>query len=212
VDEFYRAPLDWPAAERTGNLDNTFLKVAALSKSTLTPQISLPFNAIESKFLIGLTFRFILRDAIFSSQRRNNQGVLTNAFHDLDREPVYREILQYSYQDYIDKFVIPYYQARGMESPAATLKDAGDLRTYGDGLCANPDIHIIVNQNDFLLADEDLAWLRAAFSPEQLTVFPQGGHLGNLYNPAVQKTILESLSGLKPVPPAPAEPPEKPAR
>ena len=30
-----------------------FLKVAALSKSTLTPQTSLPFNAIESRFLIG---------------------------------------------------------------------------------------------------------------------------------------------------------------
>ena len=59
LDEFYRAPLDWPAANRTDNIENTFLKVAALSKSTLTPQTSLPFNAIESKFLIGLTFRFI---------------------------------------------------------------------------------------------------------------------------------------------------------
>ena len=55
LDEFYRAPLDWPRAERTNDLENTFLKVAALSKLTLTPQTSLPFNAIESKFLIGLT-------------------------------------------------------------------------------------------------------------------------------------------------------------
>jgi ABC-type transporter lipoprotein component MlaA/pimeloyl-ACP methyl ester carboxylesterase len=202
LDQFYRAPLDWPPAERTGDLENTFLKVAALSKNTLTPQTSLPFNAIESKFLIGLTFRFTLRDIIYSSQRRNNQRILQHAILDFRREPVYREILQYSYQDYFDQFAVPYYQARGLAAPAAELEKAGDLRTYQAGLRANPDIRVIVNQNDFLLSDEDLAWLRATFSPEELTVFPQGGHLGNLSNPAVQKTILAALAGLKPARPA----------
>jgi ABC-type transporter lipoprotein component MlaA len=202
LDEFYRAPLDWPGAERTDNIENTFLKVAALSKSTLTPQTSLPFSAIESKFLIGLTFRFMLRDVIFSSQRRNDQGVLQHPIRNLRRNPVYREILQYSYQDYFENLAVPYYQARGIASPTAeALEKAGDLRTYEAGLHANPNIRVIVNQNDFLLADEDLAWLRAMFTPEKLTIFEQGGHLGNLFNPAVQKTILGALGGLKPSPP-----------
>ena len=112
LDEFYRSPLSWPAAERTDDLENTFLKVAALSKSTLTPQTSLPFSAVESKFLIGLTFRLILRDMIYSSQRRNNQGVLQHPIRNFRRDPVYQEILQYSYQDYFAKFAIPYYQTR----------------------------------------------------------------------------------------------------
>ena len=205
LDEFYQAPLEWPSAERTDDLDNTFLKVAALSKSTLTPQTTLPFNAIESKFLIGLTFRLMLRDIIYSSQRRNNQGILHHSIWGLRREPVYQEILQYSYHDYFEKFVIPYYHARGMASPTATLEKAGDLRTYESGLRANPNVRVIVNQNDFLLADEDLAWLRATFTPEQLTVFAQGGHLGNLFNPAVQKTILGALEGLKSSPPNPTK-------
>ena len=84
-----------------------------------------------------------------------------------------------------------------MASPAEALEKAGDLRTYDGGLRANPSIRVIVNQNDFLLADEDLTWLHATFAPEQLTVFPQGGHLGNLFNPAVQKTILGALAGLR---------------
>jgi hypothetical protein len=202
LDEFYRAPLDWPGAERTDNLENTFLKVAALSKSTLTPQTSLPFSAIESKFLIGLTFRLMLRDIIFSSQRRNNQGVLQHSIRNLRREPVYREILQYSYHDYFEKFTIPYYQARGLALPVAeALEKAGDLRTYGAGLRANANIRIIVNQNDFLLADEDLEWLHTTFTPEQLTVFAEGGHLGNLFNPTVQKSIMGALTGLKLSPP-----------
>ncbi len=220
LDEFYRAPLSWPDAERTDDLENTFLKVAALSKLTLTPRSTLPFSAIESKFLIGLTFRLSLRDVIFSSQRRNNQGILHHPIRNWRREPLYREILQYSYQDYFEKFAIPYYQSRGLASPheiggaeaagratevisrgepvAEALEKAGDLRTYDAGLRANPNIRVIVNQNDFLLTDEDLAWLHATFTPEQLTVFPQGGHLGNLSNPTVQKSILAALTPMKP--------------
>jgi ABC-type transporter lipoprotein component MlaA/pimeloyl-ACP methyl ester carboxylesterase len=199
LDEFYRAPLAWPVAERADNLENTFLKVAALSRSTLTPQTSLPFDAIESKFLIGLTFRLELRDIIYSSQRRDNQGILHHSIHNYRREPVYREILNYSYQDYFDKFAVPYYSAQGLVAPVAeTISKAGDLRTYDAGLRANPDIRVIVNQNDFLLEDEDLAWLHATFATNQLTVFNKGGHLGNLSNLTVQKAILAALTPMRP--------------
>jgi pimeloyl-ACP methyl ester carboxylesterase len=198
LDEYYQAPLEWPAEERTENIKNTFLKVAALSKATLTPQTSLPFSAIESKFLIGMTFRFMLRDVIFSSQRRNNQGILQHSILSFRRDPVYQEILQYSYQDYFNQFAVPHYEARGLVSPVAeTLAKDGDLRTYEASLRTSLNIRIIVNQNDFLLADEDLVWLHATFSPEQLKVFPQGGHLGNLANPAVQKSIVEALTRTK---------------
>jgi pimeloyl-ACP methyl ester carboxylesterase len=239
LDDFYQAPLDWPDAERAGDIENTFLKVAALSKLSLTPRSSLPFSAIESKFLIGMTFRFMLRDIIFSSQRRNNQGVLQHRIRNFRREPLYQEILQYSYQDYFEKFAIPYYSARGLASPreiggaearpveyasggaghaaeviprgepaAEALEKSGDLRAYDAGLRANPNIRVIVNQNDFLLTDEDLAWLHATFGPEQLMVFPKGGHLGNLSNPTVQKSILAALTPMRPPDPKPEEPPK----
>jgi len=199
LDEFYAAPLDWPVAERSNDVENVFLKVAALSRSTLTPQTSLPFSAIESKFLIGLAFRLVLRDIIYSSQERNNQGVLHHAIYNFRRDPAYQEILQFSYQDYFDKFAIPYYSARNIgDSTAAALEKAGDLQTYETGLRANPDIRIITNENDFLLTDEDLRWLHATFAPSQLTVFDQGGHLGNLVNPAVQKSILAALTPMRP--------------
>ena len=199
LDEFYRAPLGWPAAERSDDIENTFLKVAALSRSTLTPQTSLPFSAIESKFLIGLTFRLILRDMIYSSQQRNNQGVLHHSIHNFRRDPVYQEILQYSYQDYFDRFAIPYYSSWNLGVPtAAALEKDGDLRTYAAGLHDNLDVRVIVNENDFLLTADDLDWLHGTFAPGQLTVFAQGGHLGNLFNPAVQKSILRALTPMRP--------------
>ncbi len=196
LDEFYQAPVEWPARDRTSNLENTLLKAAALTHGKLTSPTALPFSAVESKFLIGLTFRFVLRDIIYSSQRRSNQAVLLQLLSNLRRSPAYEEIMRFSYQDYLEQFVIPYYQTRGITEPAAkTLAAAGDLRTYEAGLRANPNIRLIVNQNDFLLAEEDLAWLRATFSPAQLTVFAQGGHSGNLANPVVQQAILAALAG-----------------
>lgn len=195
LDEFYLAPLGWPVAERTDNIENTFLKVVDLSKGSLTPQISQLFDTIESRFLIGLSFRFVLRDIIFSSQRRHNQGVLQQPIHTLRRDPAYQEILQLSYKDYFEKFAVPYYQARGVVAPTAeTIVNAGDLRTYEAALRTNSSVRILVNQNDFLLAEQDLEWLQATFSPEQLKVFERGGHLGNLSNPSVQQSIVEALS------------------
>jgi ABC-type transporter lipoprotein component MlaA/pimeloyl-ACP methyl ester carboxylesterase len=202
LDEYFQAPLAWPAGERADKIENTFLKVAALSGNSLTPQTSLPFSGIESKFLIGVAFRLILRDAIFSSQQRNNRGVLEQPIRSLRRAALYQEILQYSYQDYLQKFVIPYYWSRGIEfNSSDTLEKAGSLRTYATGLQAKPNIRLIVNRDDFLLPDEDLAWLKTTFAENQLTVFEQGGHLGNLSHPAVQKAILEALAGLKSSPP-----------
>ena len=201
LDEYFQAPLAWPAGERTRNIENTFLKVAALSKNSLSPQTSLPFSAIESKFLIGVTFKLILRDAIYSSQQRKNQGILEHPMRKLRRDPVYQEILQYSYHDYLEKFLTPYYWSRGIELSAPdSLEKAGSLRTYAPGLQANHKIRLIVNRDDFLLPEEDLAWLKTTFAEDQLTVFEQGGHLGNLFNPAVQKSILGALAGLKSLP------------
>jgi ABC-type transporter lipoprotein component MlaA/pimeloyl-ACP methyl ester carboxylesterase len=201
LDEFYNAPLTWSSGQRTTNIENTFLKVAALSKNSLMPQpsLSLPFDAVESKFLIGLVFRYALRDVIFSSQQRNNQGVLEHRIKRFKRDPVYREILRYSYKDYFEKFLTPYYQTRGIDLSAPdVLEKANDLRTYAAGLQANPNIRLIVNRNDFLLPDEDMEWLRTIFPPGQLKIFEQGGHLGNLSNTNVQKAILGGLEDLKP--------------
>jgi len=72
----------------------------------------------------------------------------------------------------------------------------GSAATFLELLCSEvPDVVLSITR---ALADKDLAWLRATFAPEQLTVFAQGGHLGNLFNPAVQKSILAALTPMKP--------------
>lgn len=197
LDEFYQAPLAWPAARRTADLENTFLKVAALTQAPLPQGTALPFDGIESQFLVGLNFRFLLRDVIFTSQEHHNQGILRHRITKYRRAPVYREIMQYSFADYFKKFATPYYAQRGIDLTAPdALEKASDLRTSAAGLQANPNIRLILNRNDFLLPETDLTWVQSTFAPSQITLFDQGGHLGNLSHPAVQKAMADALQGL----------------
>jgi hypothetical protein len=171
--------------------------VAALSSQSPKPGAALPFNAIESKFLIGLGLRLTLRDMIFSSQLRHNQGVLKQPLKKSKRHEAYDEIMQYSFLDYINQFVIPYDKTRGIDmSNPETVKEATDLHTHADQLKANRNIRVIGNRNDFLLSTDDLAWVEATFDPSEVTLFEHGGHLGNLSQANVQKAILQALDGL----------------
>jgi pimeloyl-ACP methyl ester carboxylesterase len=58
-------------------------------------------------------------------------------------------------------------------------------------------VRVIANRNDFLLGPDDAAWLKSTFSGKKLTIFPNGGHLGNLSSPPMRAAILESLKGLR---------------
>jgi hypothetical protein len=196
LDDLYRAALEWPAGERTARIENMLQKVLVLSE-TASPQTPLPFNAIESKFLIGLSFHLSMRDIIFDSQLRHNKGILQQPLKKSKRRAAYDEILQYSFLDYINKFAIPYDKANGIDmKDPETVKRATELGPYSDELKANPDIRIIANRNDLFLADEDVAWIESTFAPSQVRLFERGGHLGNLSQPEVQEAILAALDGL----------------
>jgi len=197
LDNFYRGPLAWPAEERTADIENTLLKVVALSEQSPKAESALPFNAIESRFLISLSLRLTLRDTIFSSQLRHNQGVLKSPLEKSRRRAAYDEIMQYSFTDYIGKFATPYNKTKGIDPADPVIeKNATDLHAYTAELQANPNVRFIANRNDFLLAAEDLAWIEATFAPAHVTLFEHGGHLGNLSEPAVQQAILGALDGL----------------
>lgn len=200
LDDYFRAALAWPAAERTQQIEKTFAKVAALSSQLdkLTAGSVIPLSSTESKFLIGLAFRLSLRDMIFLSQTRTNQGVLKQPIDLWRREPVYREILQLSFSDYLEKFVTPYYRTRGIDlGDRERLRDALDLRGYTAALKTHGKVRVIENANDPLLGQEGLAWLRENFAAGRLTVFEGGGHLGNLGHPAVQRAIVDSVADLR---------------
>ncbi len=195
IDKCYSAPEAWPSAVRQANMNNALHKVALLASLPAGSSEELPFNGIESKFLIGMSFRLTLRDTLFSSQLRHNMGVLQTPLSRWRRDPAYNEILQYTFNDYYLHFVLPYYKQRGI-----IIDDFNrevNLRSYQASLRSAPKIRVIVNQDDFILSPRDVSWLKSTFDQSRLTVFPNGGHIGNLTSPPVQRKIIGSLDGLK---------------
>lgn len=210
LDAHVNAPAAWPENEREARIDNAFLKVAYLARQQPAAAAAPAFDATESKLLIGLSFRLILRDMIFSSQSRHNMGVLQTPLSQWRREPAYQEILGYSYADYFHRFVAPYYHSRGIGID--DFKREADLRNFTRSLEQQDKARVITNRNDFLLEAHDLAWLESTFGNDRLHLFPSGGHLGNLADDAMHAALLDALGGLNEPSDNPANPEPRAAR
>ena len=191
LDKYALAANSWPENERDSLIDNTFLKVVKLAKQAPEPDAAPPFEATESKLLIGLTFRMVLRDMIFSCESRQESGALLNPVSKWRREAVYQEILGYSYEDYFRKMVLPCYQTKGIGM--ADFKREADLQNLTRGLAANHKVRVITNLNDFIIGPDDISWLKSTFGNGRLHLFPSGGHLGNLGDEKLHDALLKAL-------------------
>lgn len=185
----------WSDGERQAMINNAIHKVAKLPTLPRSAGGVPPFDANESKFLVGLSFKVTLRDTIYDSQRRNNMGVLQTPITPWRRDESYRELSDYSLRDYFLRFVVPYYQTRGVG--LGDFAREVSLKSYGKQLRAQSKARVIVNRNDFLLRPQDTSWLQTTMGSSRIKVFADGGHLGNLSSAPFQKAISDSLSGLK---------------
>ena len=194
IDCYYNAPLNWPLDERQMRVNNTIHKAVKLSMMPPSSTTPPPFDAAESQYLVGLSFRITLRDTIYFSQSRQNMGILQAPLLPSQREESYREIMDCSFGDYFSDFLEPYYQSIGIQS--SQLIRQLNLRTHQVALRNQKKIRIIVNRNDFLLEKQDVSWLEKTFPPSRLKIFPDGGHMGNIASDDFKKELKESLSGL----------------
>ena len=168
-----------------------------LEGGTITPTMELPFSNEEAEFLIGLAFRRTLQSVLWTSQEREDFGVLLTERRRMRRLPAYLEIGDYSFEMYVFAFVLPYYRDRlGTVSSAEELVAMNDLHAIAEPLRGRTDLRVFANVNDFLTSKADVDWLTALVGSERVRFFPRGGHLGNLHRPEVQAKVMESLEDL----------------
>lgn len=195
LDAMFNAPLEWPAAERPERMRVALYKSLhfASADAGLVTTNTIPLTRVESRFLVGLVFRHALMGVIMDSQRRQNLHVLTHDPRRFARQEAYREILQVSYADYLQRFMIPALARAGRGTEPAELAAAADLRRVTQALSHNPKVRVQICEDDFLLSREDQAWFHSTFG-SNLTTYEVGGHLGNLHVPAVQRRLVEMFS------------------
>jgi hypothetical protein len=93
----------------------------------------------------------------------------------------------------MDELAIPYFVERaGGKQSVDELFAQANLYSQEAGLRDDPRIHVFTNRDDFILQQSDLAWLEQVLGP-RITVFPAGGHLGNMYLPQVQAAFMDAL-------------------
>jgi hypothetical protein len=198
-DDFFDAPLRWPEDER----DERVLEIGKKALALLDGEISdprLPFDRIESEFLIGLNGRDAVHNAMVAIREATGRSVQLEPEFDPQRGWLLEEVNESSFDIYVRHLVLPHFLAT--EDATATVDSllaASGLRELGPRLASDARVHVITNEDDFLLAAEDVAWLRETFG-ERAVIFPRGGHLGNLWVPEVQETILRALGTAEPAP------------
>ena len=143
--------------------------------------------------LIGSAFRFASADINFTSDLINRRGIITPAQQKINDgtnlTPFFKRALLCDFNCYIEQQLLPFWKVHfkqkklALESPTAadleSLTQASSLYALADYLSTTEKIAVMHNADDIILGTGDLSFLKDHFA-ERLTLYPYGGHLGNL--------------------------------
>ncbi|HBO9563960.1 TPA: alpha/beta fold hydrolase [Pseudomonas aeruginosa] len=137
----------------------------------------------EMAMLIGTSFRFSAADIAFTSDLVNRRGLITPPNYPINEgtslEPFFKRALQCDFECYMTEQLIPMWRARYDGGSLTQLVNQVSLYKLQDYLHDSPKIAVMHNADDVILGPGDLGFLRRTFG-ERLTVYPYGGHCGNL--------------------------------
>ncbi|RYZ93627.1 MAG: hypothetical protein EOP06_00225 [Proteobacteria bacterium] len=147
----------------------------------------------QAAFLIGESFRSSLTDLIFASQQVRDRGVLREPVGRFKRNSRMEEASGILYGQYMNDYMMPFWQdRRGTEYARTEFANQASLSRSVRALGKESSVRLIHNQDDFLTDSEDLKALDSELGSRSL-VFRYGGHVGNLWSPAVQLALIQFL-------------------
>ncbi|GAB6386997.1 serine/threonine protein kinase [Stutzerimonas marianensis] len=152
----------------------------------------------QMAMLIGSVFRFSAADITFTSDLINRRGLIVPPDYPINEgtslEPFFRRALLCDFDCYLTEQLIPMWRAQTDGGSLTQLVDQVSLYALEDYLRNSPKIAVMHNADDIILGAGDLGFLRRTFG-ERMTLYPRGGHCGNLdYRVNVQH-MLEFFRG-----------------
>ncbi|MFA6102525.1 MAG: VacJ family lipoprotein [Victivallaceae bacterium] len=155
-------------------------------------------NENEARVLVGYSFKRTLDEIIVSIHHRQNLGVLTTPYSWGNRTALYHELVDYSFNRYLNTFAVKYYSEKWQRQVTPDeLNRQSSLTAIGPQLADNSKVRVIHSLNDFLESDADRTWLRNTFA-DRIVFFEYGGHLGNLYLKKLHDVMLSMLDNKLP--------------
>lgn len=156
-----------------------------------------PTTEVERKYVIGKSLSEFLEALVFTTQQVFDLGVLKNPPATDDPNPRLAEASDFRYFDYLEKILLPSLRRQG--NPKLTQEELlfeSSFASIADSLKSNPRLFVMHNADDFLLRPEDIETLKSIFH-ERLTLYPRGGHVGNIWFPENLEKILSTFESLK---------------
>jgi len=147
------------------------------------------FTTEELQYLIAETLQSQLYELTYVTQVIKDRNVLPASKDDMRKR--LQEAKSFTLVDYYWKIAVPLWQKQ-LGDPRAdpeSLLQRSSLAQIMDRLRSNPQVHILHNVDDFLAERKSIEALKETLG-DQVTLFPYGGHLGNLWYPENRKTIL----------------------
>lgn len=149
------------------------------------------FSKMDMKAIIAGAFRMSSASMIFSSDVCLNAGYIVPVNRQLgvtdNLMPYMRVAAAITFEDYIDEYLLPYLQFLKPGTTKGELVKNCDLESIRDYLSNSDKIFVLGNEDDIILNDADVEFLRNTFG-ERAFLFPHGGHCGNImFGPFARK-------------------------
>ena len=152
----------------------------------------------QMAMLIGTSFRFSASDIAFTSDLINRRGLITPVKMPITEgtslTPYFKGALLCDFDCYMTEQLIPFWRARFDGGSITQLIDQVSLYALEDYLKSSSKIAVMHNADDVILGTGDLGFLRRTFG-DRLTVYPLGGHCGNLNYRVNSDAMLEFFRG-----------------
>ena len=172
------------------DLNDAFLYDFQHSKQHLTNE--------EMAMLIGTSFRFSSADIAFTSDLINQRGLVTPPHYPINEgtslEPFFKRALQCDFDCYMVEQLIPMWRKRHGGGSLPQLIQQTSLYALQQYLHDTPKIAVMHNADDVILGPGDIGFLRRTFG-DRLTLYPRGGHCGNLNYRVNAQDMLDFFKG-----------------
>ena len=143
--------------------------------------------------LIGAAFRLSANDMILAADVMTRFGFVVPRERQLHATSSLTDYFlvgsRIGFSNYLDSFYAPFFRAREPGLTKDALIAEASFEAIEPYLRRSGKIGLIHNEDDIILARGEIDYLRAVFR-ERATIYPTGGHMGNLEHHAVVARIL----------------------
>jgi hypothetical protein len=150
----------------------------------------------QMQYLIGKAMRDAVGDTVYVMDIVKDPTILKTPINSVSHGGALEEARSYSLMDYVNKFLVPKWRANGRTNLSfKALEYQNSLKGIKSVLQKKQTVFLMHNLDDILVSKEDIAFLENLFG-DRATIYPYGGHMGNLWYPENKQHILEVFSPL----------------